>query len=307
MLPADEALTVLPLSSPLPWQAGPRRLWSLGDMTSFPWIGVFRALRDLRDQVDILGKAEAQAEPLTDAESGQIGKCLAKLEGIFNGGSLKDHAQLVARASLQICFAGVMAAYSRQTVGVLLNDLHDDLVEGLGQYSFATVPRERAKYFENSALFGENVKATFPLASDDIREAGNCFATGAYTATIFHLMRTAEHGLRALARKLRVRLRDNKKPQPIDFATWDKVISGCKRKIESYHKLSRGPRRAGKLELYSQVADHCLFMRDIWRDSVSHARKSYIESETQAAMERVRGFMEFTARVLSPRIGKQSS
>jgi hypothetical protein len=39
-------------------------------------------------------------------------------------------------------------------------------------------------------------------------------------------------------------------------------------------------------------------MKDIWRNDVSHARKSYTETEARAVIDRMRDFMIFAARVL---------
>jgi hypothetical protein len=46
---------------------------------------------------------------------------------------------------------------------------------------------------------------------------------------------------------------------------------------------------------YSDAADHCEFMKDIWRNNVSHTRKAYSDPEAVAVLQRVREFMEFLA------------
>ena len=55
--------------------------------------------------------------------------------------------------------------------------------------------------------------------------------------------------------------------------------------------MPKGPKRQEKLELLSDAADHCVFMKDIWRNSVSHTRNPYKKSEAIAALDRVRDFM----------------
>jgi hypothetical protein len=194
---------------------------------------------------------------------------------------------------------GVTTGCTYQVIIAALEDLDTTMISDLRSQSFAYIPSARSGYFEQDALFGEQVRVALPDAGADIKSAGNCFVADEHTATVFHLIRAAEHGLRALARKLRVRLTHSGRLQPIEFADWDKVITACKNKIDAARKLSSGPRKLEKLALYADAADHCLYMKDIWRNNVSHTRKPYIESEAQVVMDRVRDFMTFLAdRVL---------
>lgn len=49
-----------------------------------------------------------------------------------------------------------------------------------------------AYYTPEEPLFGMEAEARIPKAANDISEAGKCFATGRYTASVFHLMRAME-------------------------------------------------------------------------------------------------------------------
>jgi hypothetical protein len=113
------------------------------------------------------------------------------------------------------------------------------------------------------------------------------------TASVFHLMRAAEFGLRALARKLRVKITHKGKNCPIEYGDWEKVITEIKNKIASSRTLPAGSKRQAKLEFYSDAADHCVFMKDIWRNNVSHTRRTYSDPEALAVLSRVKGFMDF--------------
>jgi hypothetical protein len=88
-------------------------------------------------------------------------------------------------------------------------------------------------------------------------------------------MRVAEYGLRSLAKRLGVMVTHRGARQRIEDADWDKVITAIKNKIDSIRHLTIGPRRKAQLELYSDAADHCLFMRDIYRNKISHTQKPY--------------------------------
>ena len=160
-------------------------------------------------------------------------------------------------------------------------------------------PYDYSDYVEKDDLFGSEVATAFPDTKPDVRDSGNCLAVGLYTASVFHLMRSAEHCLRFLAKRLKVTLTHRGSNHPIEYADWDKIITGCKNEITNARGLSHGAKRQAKLELYSDAADHCLFMKDIWRNNISHTRKPYIESEAMSVFERVRDFARFCATIKS--------
>lgn len=136
------------------------------------------------------------------------------------------------------------------------------------------------------------VVAKFPQCTDDVWDAHDCYAMGKNTACVFHMMRVAEHGLRGIAKKVRVSLIDKGKRQPIEYATWDKVInSGIKPKLLAAHALPQGPKKTKYLQFYSDVAEQCTYIRDLWRNEVSHTRKSYNDGEALGVLHRVRDFM----------------
>jgi hypothetical protein len=179
-----------------------------------------------------------------------------------------------------------------------LDSIRHSIQVELGERRFAYIPPSNDKYFEQEKLFGDEVYEKFKRARQDIKDAGNCLAASLPTAGVFHLMRVAEHGLRSLAQKLRVRLTHTRKNCPIEFADWNKIVEACENRIEEARKLPAGPKRQAKLELYSDAADHCTFMKDIWRNTMAHTRKSYKESEAIGVLERVRDFTVFLGRNL---------
>lgn len=177
--------------------------------------------------------------------------------------------------------------------------LRSDVIMELSKKKFAHIPSPNDQYFEQDLLFGLQVNQKVPLAVADIRDAGNCIAASLDTAAVFHLMRVAEHGLRALAKKLRVSLKHKGQPIPVELADWNHVITEIKNKIAAVSQLPKGSRqRQAKLELYSDAADHCTFMKDIWRNNMAHTRKPYKQSEAIAILDRVKDFMQFLGRSL---------
>ena len=105
-------------------------------------------------------------------------------------------------------------------------------------------------------------------------------------------MRMAEHGLRTLAKRLHVKLTHKGLNQPIEFADWEKVITGIKNAIIVARTKPHSKRRADLIAFYSDAADHCLYLRDIWRNEISHTRRRYNDDEALTALNRVKDFIE---------------
>ena len=155
------------------------------------------------------------------------------------------------------------------------------------------ITQDKRTYFDSISAFGDKFSKVFPAAITDAEESCKCFALDRWTACVFHLMRVAEYGLRSLAMTLHVQLTHRGAHHPIECVDWDKVITGAQNKILNARGLAPGPRRQAKLELLSDAADHCAYMKGIWRNNASHARRPYKESDASVTFDRVRDFMRF--------------
>ena len=116
----------------------------------------------------------------------------------------------------------------------------------------------------------QGVWKRFPKSKKDCEDAAYCYALERNTAYLFHSMRIAEHGLRKLAKKFKVTLIDKGTLQPYEYAEWDKIITATNTAISAARALPKGPKRKNELEALSDAAQHCTFMKDIWRNTVSH-------------------------------------
>ncbi len=186
----------------------------------------------------------------------------------------------------------------RWTVELLTTELlhfQKDLNRELHRRKFAYIPFPNDKYFEQEELFGEGVYKKIPDARQDVKDAGNSMAVGLYTACVFHLMRIAEHGLRKLARRLKVKFLHNKKPSPLEEEDWEKLIVNIDGKIAAARQIPLKAKKREQLKLYSELAQHARYIRDIFRNDVSHTGDPYNEAEAKAALSRVRPFMQLIA------------
>ncbi|HLZ54552.1 MAG TPA: hypothetical protein VKS19_08755 [Verrucomicrobiae bacterium] len=178
-----------------------------------------------------------------------------------------------------------------------IEGIEGSLTKELSNLKFVHIPRSKEPYCEQSALFGEAVNKTFPLATQDIKDAGNCLAADLNTAAVFHLMRAAEQAMRALARRLKVRLPKN----TIDSAGWTEIIKNIEIATAArWKKLPQGKKARKKatdfLKSCEVATDELNVLKEIWRNNVMHASSAYRASEALGVFERVRDFMQRLAK-----------
>jgi hypothetical protein len=89
-----------------------------------------------------------------------------------------------------------------EALGMIISKTQTEL-EAL---SFACIPINKDRFFEQSELFGKTVKeAASEEINSEIKAAGNCLAAELNTAAVFHSIRAAERGARSSASERRSR------------------------------------------------------------------------------------------------------
>lgn len=165
-----------------------------------------------------------------------------------------------------------------------------ELLQGeLKRRKFTYIPQSRARYFGQETPFGDQVATRFQSANREAVEASNAMAANLPTAAVFHLMRCAELGMRAVARERRVKL---KKVESIELAEWSQIIRALERKADQVQNWKgRTNVKSTALEFYSGVAGELRGFRDEYRNYTAHMRKSYGPNAAEDAFTKVRCFM----------------
>jgi hypothetical protein len=177
-----------------------------------------------------------------------------------------------------------------------IRHVRETLEQESKERGYVQILPDRLAFFMQDALFGKSVKRAFPGASYDIQEAGNCFAVELSTAAVFHLMRAAEYGLRALARDRRVRL---PKKEVLDLATWEAIIKqleDAEIAIQGYPKTLA---REAQFEFYHGAMMEFKRFKNKFRNRIMHTREDYDSDEATSALNHVREFMKILASRIS--------
>jgi hypothetical protein len=163
-----------------------------------------------------------------------------------------------------------------------IEDINRRLEDELSAACVYVLTKEKFKYYSPPApLFGESVHNLFNKASVDISDAGQCLAVNKGTATVFHLMRVMEHGLRALA-----------KPLKIPYApSWESYLKQINDKIaEKHDKKTRGWK---KDELFfKDLAGDLTTIKTVWRNTTMHIQRHYSPEEAGIIFQAVKAFMQ---------------
>lgn len=141
------------------------------------------------------------------------------------------------------------------------------------------------RYYDPSEpLFGSEVAARISKASDDISEAGKCFAVGRYTASVFHLMRAMEAAVQELSGHLGIEKLERE---------WGKLLSDIRAKIEA---MPRGRER----DDWSEVHANLYHVKQAWRNDTMHPKATYTEEEAREVFDATKAFMGNLAALLPP-------
>ncbi len=274
-----------------------RRLWSLWDMiriyaTAYMNLGINIGVSStqydvgyaLRNAISVLGIAPPN--DVSQLDTLQRQKALETLQGLRDLCLGLDLP--VSSSLLKTIENNVPATNSEFTV--YINAIYAELNSKL----FLYVPSYRAHFFDKEDILSEPTRAAFPAAYSEVREAGNCFAAGRFTATVFHAMRAAEIGLRTLAATVNVIL-----PFPVELADWQNLIEKVESEIKKLSQLPKSTTKDEEQQFYSEAATHFRYFKDAWRIRVSHVRETYDDAQALSILNHAREFFETLATRLS--------
>lgn len=193
-------------------------------------------------------------------------------------------------------------------VQVFLSDMEVSFLTAMEDQWYLRIVPELVGFYEQDTLFGPGVHQAFPLARTDIQEAGTCLALERPNASVFHMMRAVEWGLRALCTDMGVsRLRSvNRKTgkvtyRRIEYSEWESILNQLDKRVEEkLADVRRGPKRQLYQEFYYPVLLDIRAIREAWRNHTMHTRSDYSVNDALAILTRVKHLMQ----ALSSRLGE---
>jgi hypothetical protein len=188
------------------------------------------------------------------------------------------------------------------TAAGLMREMYRRVHHELCEREFLYVPSRLASHYNEPLEAWGLVPVRFRKCAPDIVEAEYCFALSRPTATVFHLMRVAEIGLRVLAWDRRVILRGKAGRvlrTPLDLVTWDKILVGLEKAETAIEDFRKTPAREAQLAFYHGAMIEVRAFKNLYRNRVMHTRESYKMHQAESAMNHVRDFMTTLATRLA--------
>jgi hypothetical protein len=179
---------------------------------------------------------------------------------------------------------GIKGAQFAELLSTLTGRINDEMELVVG---WTLTASEAALYEQKEPLFGQAVFDRFESARVDIEEAGRCLAFNRGTATVMHLMRVMEVGLKAIAR-----------PLGIPYApSWEGYLRQISDRMSSPTK--KKPRQWRKIEpFFRDVSGDLLTIKHAWRNPSMHVVRRYSPEEADEILRAVRRFMQRLAEGL---------
>lgn len=168
-----------------------------------------------------------------------------------------------------------------------LRALQETLEVELKQHHFYHYPRDRG---DKVVTFAKDWGPIWPGCKEvraEAEAAVDCWALDHPTASVFHSMRVVEHGLRALARERKIKVKN----RPIEWATWQDLLKELKKAAEVIEGKSAGAKKDADLAFYKGAIADLDSFRVEYRNMVMHVRATYDHLQALRALERVREFM----------------
>jgi len=155
--------------------------------------------------------------------------------------------------------------------------------------TFFRLSREESSMFSSAEPFGPKVAKAFPSTESvyEISEATKAYVLSRYTASVFHLMRVLEKGLKALADKLAVPF-----SIPFEYQNWQNIIEQIESRIKDLEKQKAGQQKTEELKSYSEIAKQFRYFKDAWRNHVAHSRETYGPEQAMSIRRHVSEFMQ---------------
>jgi hypothetical protein len=146
------------------------------------------------------------------------------------------------------------------------------------------IPFDRIPFYKTDGTFlGKEIIQKFPYLSEDAAEAGNCFALGRYTTSVFHLMRLMERVVQDFGRKMGVELN-------VEEETWGQILVHGNNAIEKMPTASREEKKKRiQFDACYKLLDG---VRTAWRNDIMHPKQDYSAERARDLIGVFKSFVE---------------
>jgi hypothetical protein len=257
----------------------PRGLWSLWEMLEL----------DAREFIEII-HALLTTERQIRGQTGELTPMLRAMRDQANDSMIASLKKLELPVSVKTAQEMVMGARTIEALHKAIEQLWNSVALELDSRKFYGPLTKYASYYEQPKLFGDEVFNKFPSANNDIFEAGTCLALERGTATVMHLMRVVEVGLKVLASAVGVGV------QP-DWGSYIREMRAIDDALTT--KIKVAGKRTPDEQFYAEARVTIDGVKIAWRNPTMHVENNYSPERAEEILIAVRGLMRHLATRLS--------
>lgn len=277
------------------WQPpvwGDRRLWNLWDMVNFSFTSVHTLLRELailiqtsHHNMRTISLAECQREQEIFEDAAKSANLIL---GLYEKHLLELKCGHIDSAARRLQYWANHKPREWSELNVRARALRDAIETELREYLFYRYPKDKGLRLVAWDTEWKAAIGAFPDIKLDVFSAIDCYALQHNIASVFHSMRIAEHGLRALAHERRITLPKNKQ---LEWATWQEIIKALDDEIKVIGGKKAGAVKDSALAFYSGARADLNGFKDEYRNLVMHVRATYDEFQAVRVLTNVHAFM----------------
>jgi len=180
-----------------------------------------------------------------------------------------------------------------------LDELFNAVEHDAYQEFFCHYPKQSVGHVLGIEKEWAPVFKAFRSAKADIQEGVDCFALQHNAACVFHMMRAAECGLRAIAYERGIK-KINKNKKPIEYATWGDVIKVIEDEIAKIRTGGGKPENKEiALQFYTTAAADLRQLLSNYRDKTMHLRGNYDAGQASSVIFRTKSLLTMLATRLN--------
>lgn len=274
-----------PVDSPVRWPQ-PGELWSLWDM-----VEVFHSIDMINVGLEISRAEEAYVDDEMRAED-EYGNFVLNEEGWA-----KVSVALRRMAYMSECLERPDMAIEFGKNADSETPLHQEAFyvalgffrQVLYQTQMLLLTSDARKHYGKMHYFGEAVLEAFPTAAPEIKDCGNCFGLGQYTAAVFHALRAIEVPLVLMAQEFGV----------TKFKNWNDALNELEGLVRDRANPRNVPDWDAKKDFYTDAINHLFAMKNAWRNYTMHLKLRFEREEAEEVIYAARAFMRKASKVVS--------
>lgn len=271
-----------------PWLVRHFRLLTLAEIMESFSPEVFHKLGFVMGGISSLNKVKPKDELVSDEARFHISKRLKEAAVLCHQLGLRD-ARL--NFAMKLCKLAENQSLKCSDLSYWIKDLSEGIERNMATITFFYLPSDSEVLFDKDDLFGDNVSKNFPDAQDDIREAGNCLATGRNTAAVFHCIRATEWAVKAVWKTLG-------KPAPKKENSWGSILSDLDAQM-TLKPSDRLPEFQARLSFFGEIMCDIRAIQKAWRDTTMHIEKNYDAPQAKRVFDVCKHFMQTTSEKLN--------